>query len=157
MKAALLVCMFLCSSLIFPQGSHRHSRNNYAAQSYFYIDEIEREDGEITIEFNMPADPGTLTPAAFLINGEPLPNSVYMRFSRKANKVEIKELPEWRHTVISVQAVGVYTVSGIKIENIPPIYLAEGDEYERDEDLDYVYWYWYDTHGGQSYPGSETE
>ena len=37
----------------------------------FYIKEIEREDWQIIIEFNLAVNPETVTPHAILINGEP--------------------------------------------------------------------------------------
>ncbi len=129
----------------------RHERNAYSFILYFYIDEIEREDGKIEIEFNAPVDPRTVSVDKFLINGKPLPANARYKLSRKGNKIEIAEPPEWRGKTVSIEVVNLHSINGTVIETIPPIFLGEDDEYERDDDLEYVYWQWYDANGGRAF------
>ena len=129
----------------------RHGRNSYSFITYFYIEEIEREDGKIEIEFNAPVDPRAVSAKNFIINGEPLPASAAFKLSRKGNKVEIMEAAEWRRQALSIEVVDLYSVNGTAIETIPPIFLEEDEEYERDDDLEYVYRRWYDENGGRAF------
>ena len=129
----------------------RHGRNAYSFVTYFYIDKIEREDGKIEIEFNAPVDPRAVSAESFIINGEPLLANARYKLSRKGNKVEIIEPAEWRGKEVSIEVAGLRSVNGAAIETIPPIFLGEDDEYERDDDLEYVYWQWYDANGGRAF------
>ena len=129
----------------------RHGRNAYSFVTYFYIDEIERDDGKIEIEFNAPVDPRTVSAEKFLINGKPLPPSAHCRLSRKGNKIEIAEAPEWRGRTVSIEVAGLRSVNGTEIETIPPIFLGDDEEYERDDDLEFVYWQWYNANGGRAF------
>lgn len=129
----------------------KHSRNMYDFITYFYIDEIEREDGEIEIEFNTAVDPASVSRESFRINGEPLPDNLPYKLSRKGTKIVIPEIPAWWNRTISIEVVGVLSVNGTEIERIPPIFMDHGDEYEREEDLEFVYWYWYDNNGGKAF------
>ena len=129
----------------------RHGRNAYSFVTYFYIEEIERDDGKIEIEFNAPVDPRTVSAKSFIINGEPLPARIAFKLSRKGNKVEIMEAAEWRGRVVSIEVVDLYSVNGTAIETIPPIFLEEDEEFERDDDLESVYMRWYDENGGRAF------
>ncbi len=146
------VSLFLCAAAFTAQ--QHHERNLYSSVSFFYIEEIEREHGEIEIKFNIPADPASVSPDCFIIDDEPLAaqaGDIPIKFSRRGDKIVIKELPQWRHRVISIRLTGIRTLNGTLLEEIPPVYIDEDQEYEREDDLEYVYWYWYDTHGGQSF------
>ena len=129
----------------------RHGRNAYSFVTYFYIEEIERDDGKIEIEFNAPVDPRTVSAKSFIINGAPLPARIAFKLSRKGNKVEILEAAEWRRRVVSIEVVDLYSVNGTAIETIPPIFLGEDKKYKRKDDLEDVYWRWYDANGGRAF------
>ena len=65
------VLPFFCAGLKII-AHDRLERNTYASAGYFYIEEIERENGEIEIEFNIPADPRSVRPECVIIDGKPL-------------------------------------------------------------------------------------
>ncbi len=127
----------------------KYGRNDYSHISYFYIEEIERDNGVIEIEFNSPLDPATVTPERILINNKPFPNAANIRHSRKGDKLELIEDASWRQDIISIQLKGICSISGVEIESLPPVFLYTDQEYEREDDLDFVYWYWYDNHEGK--------
>ena len=129
----------------------RHGRNGYSFITYFYIEEIEREDGKIEIEFNAPVDPRTVSAKSFVVNGAPLPASAAFKLSRKGNKVELMEAAEWRGKALSIEVADLYSVNGTVIETLPPIFLGEDDEYKRKDDLKDVYRKWYDENGGRAF------
>ena len=133
------------------EARNRRGRNAYDFITYFYINEIEREDGELEIEFNSAVHPDSISRKNFIINGEYLPEGTSFKISRKGTKIVIQELPEWRNETISIEVHDLMSVNGTAIEQIPPVFMDDGDEYERDEDLEFVYWYWYDNNGGKPF------
>ncbi len=158
-KAAFLALFFLSLPDSFASDwqnspfmeTDKHGRNEYGFITFFYIDEIEREDGELEIEFNAAVDPETISRKNFIINGKYLPEEASYKISRKGTKIVIKELPSWRNETISIEVVDLMSANGTTIEQIPPIFINDGEEYERDEDLEFVYWYWYDNNGGKPF------
>ncbi len=158
-KAAFLALFFLSLPDSFASDwqnspfmeTDKHGRNEYGFITFFYIDEIEREDGELEIEFNSAVHPDSISRKNFIINGEYLPEGTSFKISRKGTKIVIQELPEWRNETISIEVHDLMSVNGTAIEQIPPVFMDDGDEYERDEDLEFVYWYWYDNNGGKPF------
>ena len=145
------VLLFFCTGLKII-AHDRLERNTYASAGYFYIEEIERENGEIEIEFNIPADPRSVRPECVIIDGKPLTkDELSVKFSRRGDKIVITELPQWKNKVIGIRLSGIRAADGTVLEELPPVFIDEDQEYEREDDLEYVYWYWYDTHGGKPF------
>lgn len=118
-----------------PQPSHtlHNERNPYARFKIFYIDEIEREDGEIEIEFNMPFNPESVSRENILINDVPLPPHVTMSFNRRGNKINIKEIPEWRAKQIIIEIKNIRSTNDLEMQQLPAFYLWYDDSYEWEE------------------------
>ena len=113
------------------QPMRRH--NVYGRYHIFCVDEIEREDGQIVIEFNMPVNPATVTASAIRVNGMPLPHAVRIRYNRRGDKIILSEIPAWRRKRITLEISGVRSYNDILMEEIPVVYLWDDDEWERDD------------------------
>ena len=99
----------------------------------FYIKEIEREDWQIIIEFNLAVNPETVTPHAILINGEPLPGEVKFLFNRKGDKLAIYELPQWNGIPVTIEIKNIMSYNNLNLNPLPPLFMYPEDEYEWDD------------------------
>lgn len=99
----------------------------------FYIKEIEREDWQIIIEFNLAVNPETVTPHAILINGEPLPAEVKFLFNRKGDKLAIYELPQWNGIPVTIEIKNIMSYNNLNLNPLPPLFMYPEDEYEWDD------------------------
>ena len=152
-RAELFLTAAACTAAdpAFPETPDRTGRNHYPFVTYFYIEEIEREDGEMELEFNWPLDPASVSAGCIFIDGQPMSGDVPYRISRKGTKILIPEPEDWRGRTVAVEVRGLLSANGTEIETIPPVFLGDGQEYERDDDLEFVYWYWYDKNGGRAF------
>lgn len=120
-----------------PNQAHRHPRRTmpdaHTQFHIFYVDEIEREDGEIEIEFNMPFKPESVTNENILINNEPLPHEAHISFNRRNTKIKIRESHIWAHKEISLEIKNILSINDLEMQKLPALYLRHDDEYERDE------------------------
>ena len=99
----------------------------------FYIKEIEREDWQIIIEFNLAVNPETVTPHAILINGEPLPAEAKFLFNRKGDKLAIYELPQWNGIPVTIEIKNIMSYNNLNLNPLPPLFMDPEDEYEWDD------------------------
>ena len=99
----------------------------------FYIKEIEREDWQIIIEFNLAVNPETVTPHAILINGEPLPAEVKFLFNRKGDKLAIYEQPQWNGIPVTIEIKNIMSYNNLNLNPLPPLFMYPEDEYEWDD------------------------
>lgn len=99
----------------------------------FYIKEIEREDWQIIIEFNLAVNPETVTPHAILINGEPLPAEVKFLFNRKGDKLAIYELPQWNGIPVTIEIKNIMSYNNLNLNPLSPLFMYPEDEYEWDD------------------------
>ena len=99
----------------------------------FYIKEIEREDWQIIIEFNLAVNPETVTPHAILINGEPLPAEAKFLFNRKGDKLAIYELPQWNGIPVTIEIKNIMSYNNLNLNPLPPLFMYPEDEYEWDD------------------------
>ena len=99
----------------------------------FYIKEIEREDWQIIIEFNLAVNPETVTPHAILINGEPLPAEAKFLFNRKGYKLAIYELPQWNGIPVTIEIKNIMSNNNLNLNPLPPLFMYPEDEYEWDD------------------------
>ncbi len=111
----------------------RYDRNPYSHVSRFYVDEIEREHGEIVIEFNIPVNPDSVTPQSIRINSQDLPPEAKIRYNRKGDKITVWEIPEWINRKICIEISGLRSYNNIPMEKLPPLHLKDDDEFERDD------------------------
>ena len=99
----------------------------------FYIKEIEREDWQIIIEFNLAVNPETVTPHAILINGEPLPAEAKFLFNRKGDKLAIYELPQWNGIPVTIEIKNIMSYNNLNLNHLPPLFMYPEYEYEWDD------------------------
>lgn len=108
-------------------------RDAYFENKPFYIEEIERDDGEISFDFSVPVNPESVTREKILVEGKPLPDSVSFFFNRRGDELVIRELPEWRGRVLSIAVKGVVSFHGQLMEPLSTFSLGPDDELEWDE------------------------
>ena len=99
----------------------------------FYIKEIEREDWQIIIEFNLAVNPDTVTPHAILITGEPLPAEAKFLFNRKGDKLDIYERPQWNGIPVTIEIKNIMSNNNLNLNPLPPLFMYPEDEYEWDD------------------------
>ena len=124
-------------SMISPVFADR--RETYFDQQQFHIEEIEREDGEISIEFSVPVNPDSVAGENILVDGKPLPPETAFFFNRRGDKLLIREPSQWRGKRLCIQFKEVAAASGKILEELPAFHLYPDDGFERDE-LDEVDW-----------------
>lgn len=116
-----------------PKMPLHNERNPYTNFHIFYVDEIEREDGVIEIEFNMPFNPESVTSENILINNEPLPSNATMSFNRRGNKIHIREITEWQGQQIIIEIKNIRSINDLEMQQLPAFYLGYDDDFEWDE------------------------
>lgn len=98
------------------------------------MEEIEREDWQIIIEFSIPINPETVTRDSIIINGEPLPSDVNFLFDRKGIKMAIYEHPQWADKIITIEIKNIMSYNNeVMITPLSPVRLRPDDEYEWDD------------------------
>lgn len=130
-KRSTVVC-FIFLFFLF-QGIAQQYRFFNDQNPKFYIKEIEREDWQIIIEFNLAVNPETVTPYTILINGEPLPTEAKFLFNRKGDKLAIYELPQWNGIPITIEIKNIVSYNNLNLSPLPPLFMYPEDEYEWDD------------------------
>ncbi len=130
-KSLLFFLVMLASFPTFSDRWHSHFAN-----SPFYIEEIERDDGEISLEFSVPVNPESVIRENILVNGKPLPEESRIFFNRRGDEMEIQELPEWWSKTLCVEIRNLRSAVGQEMRRLPAFHLGPDDEVEWDE----VYW-----------------
>lgn len=125
-KRVFLILMIL--SFVSPVCADRHS--SYYEKQNFYIEECEREDGKISIEFSIPVQPESVTRENIRINGLPLPKNIQIFFNRRGDRVMFSELPQWQNETICIEISGLTSYLGSPMIPLPAFYLAPDDEFE---------------------------
>lgn len=125
-KGVFLILMIL--SFVSPVCADRHS--SYYEKQNFYIEECEREDGKISIEFSIPVHPESVTRENIRINGLPLPENIQIFFNRRGDRVMFSELPQWQNETICIEISGLTSYLGSPMIPLPAFYLAPDDEFE---------------------------
>ena len=120
--------ILLILSLLSPVFADRHS--SYYEKQNFYIEECEREDGKISIEFSIPVHPESVTRENILINGRALPEAIQFFFNRRGDKVVFSELPQWQDEILCIEISGLTSYSGSPMIPLPAFYLAPDDEFD---------------------------
>ena len=124
---------FLATSLLFSSLlADQQNRNPYNDYTQFYIDKINREDGEIVIKFNIPVNPESVTTKSILINNMPLSEEIKFLFNRNADKLVIYEDSSWQDMTLKIEVKGLISYNNILMENFLAITLKPDDKYERD-------------------------
>lgn len=116
-----------------PKMPLHNERNPYTNFHIFYVDEIEREDGVIEIEFNMPFNPESVTSENIFIDNEPLPSHATMSFNRRGNKIHIREITEWQGQQIIIEIKNIRSINDLEMQQLPAFYLGYDDDFEWDE------------------------
>lgn len=129
----LFLLVFTFSSLFADR------KDSYFEGQNFFVEECERDDGEISINFSVPVNPESVTRENIRINGEPLPEGVSFFFNRRGDEVMFSELPQWRGRVICVQILNLASSSGRAMVPLAAFHLSPDDGFEWDE-LDEVDW-----------------
>lgn len=125
-KGIFLILMIL--SFVSPVCADRLS--SYYEKQNFYIEECEREDGKISIEFSIPVHPESVTRENIRINGLPLPKAIQFFFNRRGDRVLFSELPQWQNEILCIEISSVTSCLGDPMIPIPAFYLAPDDELE---------------------------
>lgn len=125
-KGVFLILMIL--SFVSPVCADRHS--SYYEKQNFYIEECEREDGKISIEFSIPVHPESVTRENIRIDGLPLPENIQIFFNRRGDRVMFSELPQWQNETICIEISGLTSYLGSPMIPLPAFYLAPDDEFE---------------------------
>lgn len=108
----------------------------YPRSQAFYIEEIEREDGEISFNFAVPIDPTSVTSENIYVNNQPLPADVRIYFNRRGDEMKIREPLQWRNKVITLEIKKLRSASGKDITPSMVFRLRPDEEIELDD--------WYD-------------
>lgn len=98
-----------------------------------YIEEIERDDGEISIDFAVSINPASVTHENIYINNNPLPKGVRIHFNRRGDEMKIRELRAWRNELIYLELRKVLSATGEDISPHVVFRLFPDDEVEFDE------------------------
>ena len=120
--------ILLILSLLSPVFADRHS--SYYEKQNFYIEECEREDGKISIEFSIPVHPESVTRENIRINGLPLPENIQIFFNRRGDRLLFSELPQWQDKILCIEISGLTSYLGSSMRPLPAFYLAPDDEFD---------------------------
>lgn len=125
------ILFFLMMAVLFPTFADRW--DSYFGGHSFYIEEIERDDGEISLDFSIPVNPEFVVRENILVDGKPLPAQVKFFFNRRGDEMKILELPEWRNKVLCMEITGLVSYDGQQMREFPAFHLGPDDEVEWDE------------------------
>lgn len=114
-------------------------RDAYFENRSFFIKDVERDDGEISIEFSVPINPDSVAGGSILVDGMPLPLEARIIFNRRGDKMVIREIPQWRGRVLCLEIRNLVATTGIAMVPMAAFHLWPGGEIEGDE-LDEVDW-----------------
>ncbi len=128
-KGVFLILMIL--SFVSPVCADRHS--SYYEKQNFFIEECERDDGNISIEFSIPVHPESVTRENIRINGLPLPKNIQIFFNRRGDRVMFSELPQWQNETICIEISGLTSYLGSPMIPLAAFYLAPDDEFDRED------------------------
>lgn len=124
------VAFYLLIMVLLPVFGDR--RDAYFENKPFCIEEIERDDGEISFDFSVPVNPESVTREKILVEGKPLPDSVSFFFNRRGDELVIRELPEWWNKVLLMNITGLASYDGQIMGELPAFQLGPDDEVEWD-------------------------
>ena len=125
-KGVFLILMIL--SFVSPVCADRHS--SYYKKQNFYIEECEREDGKISIEFSIPVAPESVKRENIRVNGLPLPENIQFLFNRRGDSLVFSELPQWRDEILCIEISNITSYLGNPMMPLAAFYLAPDDEFE---------------------------
>lgn len=128
-----IILFFLMLVVLLPAFADR--RESYFGGHSFYIEEIDRDDGEISLDFSIPVNPESVVRESILVDGKPLPAQAKFFFNRRGDEMKILELPEWRNKVLCIEIIGLASYDGQRMKGFPAFHLGPDDEVEL-EDLD---------------------
>lgn len=119
--------------LLILLGMPLWSDGDYSNSHVSYIEEIEREDGEISFNFAFPIDPTSVTGENIYVNDEPLPADIRIYFNRRGDEMKIREPVQWRNKVISLEIKRLRSVTGEDLTPSMVFRLRPDDEIELDD------------------------
>lgn len=137
MSGRKLSVILLSVLLLLPVFADR--REAYFENRSLFIEDIERDDGEIAIDFSVPVNPDSVSGGAILIDGKPLPPEARIIFNRRGDKMVIRELPQWRRRMLCLEIRNLVATTGNGMVPMAAFHLWPEDEIEGDE-LDEVDW-----------------
>ena len=124
----ILLILFLVS----PAFADRHS--SYYEKQVFYIEECERDDGKISIEFSIPVAPESVKKENIRVNGVPLPENIQFLFNRRGDSLVFSELPQWRDEILCIEISNLTSYLGNPMMPLAAFYLGPDDEFEWEMD-----------------------
>ncbi len=124
----ILLILFLVS----PAFADRHS--SYYEKQVFYIEECERDDGKISIEFSIPVAPESVKKENIRVNGVPLPENIHFLFNRRGDSLVFSELPQWRDEILCIEISNITSYLGNPMMPLAAFYLGPDDEFEWEMD-----------------------
>lgn len=124
----ILLILFLVS----PAFADRHS--SYYEKQVFYIEECERDDGKISIEFSIPVAPESVKRENIRVNGLPLPENIQFLFNRRGDSLVFSELPQWRDEILCIEISNITSSLGNPMMPLAAFYLGPDDEFEWEMD-----------------------
>ena len=124
----ILLILFLVS----PAFADRHS--SYYEKQVFYIEECERDDGKISIEFSIPVAPESVKKENIRVNGVPLPENIQFLFNRRGDSLVFSELPQWRDEILCIEISNLTSSLGNPMMPLAAFYLGPDDEFEWEMD-----------------------
>lgn len=102
----------------------------YFDNQSLYIKEIERDDGEISIDFLVSVNPASITHENIYVNEKPLPKGTRIYFNRRGDEMKIREPREWKNKIIYLELRNILSSSGKDISPNVVIRLFPEDEIE---------------------------
>ena len=75
--------------LLFLLGISLWADNYFPEKQVYYIEQIERDDGELSFDFAVPIDPASVTSESIYVNDEPLPADIKIYFNRRGDEMKI--------------------------------------------------------------------
>lgn len=124
--------------LLFLLGISLWADNYFPEKQVYYIEQIERDDGELSFDFAVPIDPASVTSESIYVNDESLPADIKIYFNRRGDEMKIREPIQWRGKVIRLEIKKLRSVTGEDISPSMVFHLGPDEEIEMD-DFD-----WYD-------------
>ncbi len=137
MSGRKLSVLLLSILLISPVLADR--REAYFGSRSLFIEDIERDEGEIAIDFSVPVNPDSVSGGAILVDGKPLPPEARIIFNRRGDKMVIREVSQWRGRMLCLEIRNLVATTGNDMIPMAAFHLWPDDEIEGDE-LDEVDW-----------------